>query len=191
MMAERDRERWDATYRKRQEEPYPAADPLLLQYTPPAPPTRQARALDLAGGLGQNGLWLAAQGYAVDVMDISRVALARAHEEASRRRLRKVSFLHVDLEDMALEASAYDVVCVFRYLQRDLFPLVRAAVRPGGRVLYETFNLRYLAVNPQFNPDYLLRPGELAGYFADWKLLCNAEHQHVSQLVAIKPRANS
>lgn len=83
-MATQDRVRWDTIYRDRAERPLPPTAPLLLEYTPPvtaSPP----RALDFACGLGQNGLWLAEQGYIVDLMDISRVALNRAQAEMVRR----------------------------------------------------------------------------------------------------------
>lgn len=186
-MSAHDRLRWDTIYKDSEGESFPPPDPLLFQYTPPAKQAGISRALDLAGGLGQNGMWLAAQGYSVDVMDISRVALQRGQEAADARRLRHMNFYQVDLDEATLPAEAFDLVCVFRYLNRALFPQIRAAVRPGGRVIYETFNMRYLEVKPDFNPEYLLRPGELAGYFADWRLLHKSEPKHISQVVAVKP----
>jgi len=185
-MSARDRVRWDDIYREREGQPFPAPDPLLFQYTPIPEPGQDWRALDLAGGFGQNGLWLAAQGYVVDVMDISRVALLRGKAEMTRRNLRSLNFLQVDLDSATLETNHYDLICVFRYLKRDLFPQLREAVRPGGRVIYETFNLRYLNLVPQFNREFLLAPGELAGYFSGWNFLYNTEEQHISRLVAVK-----
>jgi SAM-dependent methyltransferase len=182
-----DRIRWDAIYRERINSDYPPPDPLLFDYTPPLTPGQEFRALDLAAGPGQNGLWLAAQGYTVDIMDISRIALLRAHSEMASRNLRSANLLPVDLDTVELPANFYDLVCVFRYLKRDLFPQLRACIRPGGRLLYETFNVRYRAIVPDFNPAFLLEVGELAGYFADWKLLLNSEETHISQLVARKP----
>ena len=41
-----------------------------------------------------------------------------------------------------LPTAAFDLVVVTRYLQRDLFPSLRAAVRPGGLVVYETFTVK-------------------------------------------------
>jgi SAM-dependent methyltransferase len=182
-----DRIRWDSIYRERTKDEYPPPDPLLFDYTPPVTPGEECRALDLAAGSGQNGLWLAAQGYTVDVMDISRVALLRAHAEMASRNLRNANLLPVDLDTVELPANFYDVVCVFRYLKRDLFPQLRACIRPGGRILYETFNVRYRTIVPDFNPAFLLEMGELVGYFADWKLLFNSDDKHISRLVARKP----
>jgi 2-polyprenyl-3-methyl-5-hydroxy-6-metoxy-1,4-benzoquinol methylase len=187
-MTVRDRMRWDTYYHKVPEEQYPSPDPILFQFTPPvvSGSEREYRALDLAAGLGQNGLWLAAQGYSTDLLDISREALRRAQEQAARASVRNINFLQVDLDEVALQSEAYDLVCVFRYLKRDLFPRIRACVRSGGRVIYQTFNTHYLERVPDFNPDFLLQPGELAGYFSDWRVLWDNEQDHISQVVAIK-----
>ncbi len=187
-MSAADRNRWDATYRQLNQGSFPEPDPFLFECTPPATGPGEQRALDLAGGLGQNGLWLAGQGYVVDVMDISRMALVRGRSEMVRRGLRNINFLLCDLDEADLKLNKYQIVCVFRFLQRDLFPQLRACVRPGGRIIYETFNTGYRSVKPQFNPDYLLNPGELAGYFADWKILHSSESDHISRLAAIKPQ---
>ncbi len=186
-MAATDRIRWDAVYKQRNRNAYPAPDALLLDYTPPPPPSRERRALDLACGVGQNGIWLAEQDYLVDLMDISRVALARARAEMASRNLRNVNVFQFDLDDMDLDEETYHLICVFRYLKRDFMRKLKAAVIPGGRVIYETFNLHYLEVVPGFNRDFLLEPGELAALFDGWKHIHYAEPGHISQIVAVKP----
>jgi 2-polyprenyl-3-methyl-5-hydroxy-6-metoxy-1,4-benzoquinol methylase len=186
-MAAHDRLRWDAIYRERSADDYPAPDPMLFQFAPPRRAGETAAALDIAAGLGQNGLWLAAQGYVVDLIDVSRVALLQAQAEAARRQLHNANFFQRDLDDARFERESYDVVCVFRFLNRDLMPQIRAAIRPGGRVIYQTFNMRYLNLKPDMNAAYLLGIGELAGFFGDWRILHNSEPEHVSRLVAVKP----
>lgn len=185
-MTERDRVRWDDIYRQRGQRPCPAPDPLLLNYTPPVRGAQVARALDLAGGVGQNGLWLAEQGYTVDILDISRVALSRARDEMTARGLRSVNLLQMDLDAVELNAAYYDLVCVFRFLKREFMPHLRASVRIGGRVIYETFNLHYLEIVPEFNPAYLLNPGELEAMFTGWRVVYHDESGPRSQIVAIK-----
>jgi tellurite methyltransferase len=130
---------------------------------------------------------LAEQGYGVDLIDISRTALLRARDEAARRGLNGLNFYPFDLDAQTDLEGQYDLVCVFRYLNRDLFTRIRQAVKPGGRIIYETFNQRHKQRAPNFNPDYLLMAGELVGYFADWKLLTHLEETATSRLVAIKP----
>jgi SAM-dependent methyltransferase len=130
---------------------------------------------------------LAEQGYIVDLLDISRVGLLRAQTEAGERGLRNINLMPVDFDHFELEPNRYDLVCVFRYLKHDFFTPIRQTVRPGGRVIYATFNRRYLDLVPGFNPAFLLDIGELGGYFADWKIVHAWEETHISRIVAIKP----
>lgn len=186
-MSSADRNRWDAYYRQRNQGAFPDPDPFLLEATPPASGPAEQRALDLAGGVGQNGLWLASQGYTVDVIDISRMALIRGRAEMMNRGLRNINFLQRDLDNVDLKLNRYHLVCVFRYLKRDLFPAIRACIQPGGRIIYETFNTNYLEIVPDFNRDFLLAPAELASYFADWKIIHHSHANHISRLAALKP----
>lgn len=188
-MSAHDRVRWDEIYRQRLNKPYPAPDPLLLQFTPVINDDEASsapRALDLAAGFGQNGLWLASQGYHVDVMDISRVALQRARAEMATRNLRNINLLPLDVDELQLEPTSYDLIAVFRYLKRPLFPLLQLATRDGGRIIYETFNTRYLTIVPDFNRDFLLDVGELRDLFSQWDIRHYEEDDHNTRLVAIK-----
>jgi tellurite methyltransferase len=190
-VAAQDRVRWDGIYQQRNGR-YPVPDPLLFEYALPLelfPDSEmERRALDLACGVGQNGLWLASQGYIVDLMDISRVALMRVRTEAEKRRLRSINVLQTDLDAVNLSRHNYDVVCVFRYLRRELFEQIANSVRVGGRVIYETYNMHYLDHVPGFNADFLLEPGELASVFDGWDILyCDEEHE-ITQFVAQKVR---
>ncbi len=187
-MSVADRQKWDAQHKARAEQALPAPDPLLLQFTPPLRDSSTEQfALDLACGLGQNGLWLAQQGYITTLMDISRVALNRVRDEAAVRSLRNLNLFQIDLESANFDARGYDLICVFRFVQRDLIPKLRAAVKPGGRIIYESFNTRMSELKPDFTPDYLLDVGELAGSFGDWRVIHASEAHQISQIVAIKP----
>lgn len=186
-MSAEDRAKWNARYRDRAGDSYPRPDLLLLDYTPPLPPNRPGRALDLAGGVGQNGLWLAEQGYVVDIMDISRAGLDRARTEMAARKIRAVNLLCVDLDHTPLPTDTYDVVCVFRYLNRALLPSLLTTVRSGGRLIYETFSPLARESRPDLNPDYCLAPGELASAFPKWRVLRDTEDGVWAQFVAIKP----
>ena len=64
---------------------------------------------------------------------------------------------------------------------------MRASVVPGGRVIYETFNVLYLDIVPEFNQEFLLGLGELEKLFDGWDILFQEEDDHISQIVARKP----
>lgn len=184
-MTSKDRVRWDTYFRKHRNSPLSKPDPLLLQWTPHINDTATHRALDAASGQGQNGIWLAEQGYIVDFMDVSRVALARTRAELTSRNLRNANLLQTDFDDFTVEEEAYDIVCVFRYLHRGMIPQLKASLVPGGRFIYETFNMNYLDLVPEFNQAFLLQPGELESMFHNWTILYAAEAGHISQLVAV------
>ena len=76
--------------------------------------------------------------------------------------------------EFVIEERAYDLVCDFYYLQRDLFPRMRAALKEGGFLVAA---IHMVDDNPHakpMNPDFLLRPGELREAFGGLEIL----HHH-------------
>lgn len=149
--------------------------------------------LDLAGGNGRNALFLASRGLTVHVIDICHSALSQLLECARQQRL-SVFAIEADLENYPLPARHYGAVLVFRYLQRSLFPLVKAAVRPGGLVLYESFLIDQQRLGPPRNPLHLLQPRELYDAFCDFEVLSDEEGlledsppAYLARLVARRP----
>ena len=57
--------------------------------------------------------------------------------------------------------ARYIAVLSFNYLHRPLFPALRHALEPGGRLFCETFTTAQATRGKPTNPDFLLRPGEL------------------------------
>jgi len=155
--------------------------------------------LDLASGDCRNGLFLALKGFSVICCDRSREALDRARQMVPSAPS-NVRFWEKDLESgepRPLPENAYGAVLVFRYLHRPLMPFIRNAVRPGGFVFYETYTVDQRRFGKPRNPDHLLRPGELEGWFHDWIVHHSFEgilpdpDRAVAQLVAEKPRMRS
>ncbi len=66
-----------------------------------------------------------------------------------------------------LGGRCFDLVLVTNYLHRPIMPDILAAVAPGGLLLYETFALGNERFGRPSNPDFLLRPGELAAAVAE------------------------
>jgi SAM-dependent methyltransferase len=129
------------------------------------------RALDVAMGRGRHAESLAAAGYRAFGVDVKLDAVRDAVGRAGARGL-VVRGWCADLTMYPLPSAAFELAVVTRYLQRDLFPVLRNAVRPGGAVIYETFTeaQRALGRGPT-SPDHLLRPGELRAFFEDFDLL--------------------
>jgi len=187
-MAQPDRARWDRRYADPSRRHRRGANPFLVRNAPPARPG--SRALELACGLGRDALWLAAQGYTVDALDISLTALRRARAEMRRRGLR-VHFVAADLDHIPLAPRPYDLVYVYRFLDRRLFGAIRAFVRPGGVVIYETLNVRRLHDFPDTSPDHMLALDELPTYFPGWEVLEASDDGASSRFAGRKPVLSS
>ncbi len=134
------------------------------------------RALDLACGAGRHAVFLAARGMRVTAVDASRVGVELTRARARERGL-EVDARVADLErgGFEIEEGAYDLVCDFYYLQRDLFPRMRAALRPGGLLVAAIHMVDEDPRAKPMNPDFLLRPGELRAAFAGLEILHHLE----------------
>jgi len=140
------------------------------------------RALDVAMGRGRHAVPLARAGFTtfgVDVrLDAVREAIAAGARDGTR-----VRGWCADLTRYPLPRGRFDLVVVCRYLQRDLFPDLRAALAPGGVVIYETFTTAQRALGrPPASAEHLLEPGELRRLFDGFDLLFYEE-------VAVAPDA--
>ena len=156
------------------------------------------RALDLACGAGRHALYLAARGWRVTAVDSSRVGVELTEARARERGL-QVDVRAADLErgEFRIEPAAYELICDLYYLQRDLWPHIRAGLRPGGACV-AAIHLLDEHAEPQMNPAYLLQPGELRTLFADWRIdhyyettahdTDAGQHRHrTAELIAFKP----
>jgi len=166
-----DRERWSERHRADAGLPPPSAfveRAVGLFGAPPAPAAR--RALDVACGRGRHALWLAARGYAVDAVDYALPALTALQRTARDRRL-DVRCVAADVGQWPFATARYDLVVVVSFLDRTLWPALRAAVAPGGALLVETFVADPSMAAPPMNPAYLLAPGELDDVCAGWEVV--------------------
>jgi SAM-dependent methyltransferase len=148
-----------------------APSAFLVEQVASLPP---GRALDIACGAGRHALFLARRGWAVDAIDFARTGLQGVVATTRREQL-PIHVVQADLEAFPLPVGRYDLLVNVRYLQRTLFEAMRAAVRPGGVVLFETFLRDQEQLGHPRNPDFLLNPGELAQRFRDFALLAYAE----------------
>jgi hypothetical protein len=90
----------------------------------------------------------------------------------------------LEAETVSLGTAAYDVIVVVHYLHRPLFPAIKAAVRPGGVLVYETFTQAQAARGKPTNPAFLLRPGELRELVAPFKILFEREGDFEGKMLA-------
>jgi tellurite methyltransferase len=159
-------------------------------------------ALDVAGGAGRHALWLAQRGRNVKLIDVSEVGVQLARENAARllsstpgRPGSTAPLFTADVVDLNaspdLGDGQYDLVIVFRYLQRELFPALIRALKPDGFLIYQTYTLEQAKCSGgPSNPKYLLQPKELLQAFSSLRVLQyreNVQGKAVAELVAQKP----
>ena len=117
-------------------------------------------------------------------------ALAAGREAAARSNL-KVSFVQADLTRLSLPRNAIAVAICFKYRDPQLYPALRAALQPGGLLIYETYTIEHLKYGRKpLNPAHLLGQNELRDAFGDWEIIYYHEvwtGRGVASLVARKP----
>jgi len=94
---------------------------LLTELLPLIP---LGKALDIACGEGRNSIYLARQGFEVDAVDISGVAIKRGREAANGL---SVNFIAQDLESFRIPTDTYDLIINFNYIQRTLVQDIKAS----------------------------------------------------------------
>lgn len=157
---QKDRQKWDARYRKRPGGTDPSS--VVVKYWERAP---VGRALDIACGNGRNSLFLADQGFSVDAVDISEVAIGSLAGKHS-----KVDAICADLDSWSIPQNRYTLIINVRFLDRRLFPLILDGLRPGGVLIFESFL-------GNIQDAYCLKPNELLRVFPTMRIVHYEERQ--------------
>jgi SAM-dependent methyltransferase len=131
--------------------------------------------LVLGDGEGRNGVFLAQQGHRVVTIDLSTVGVTKANKLAAERGT-KIDARVADLADFDMGREKWDnIVSIFCHvptaLRRQVHANVRAALRPGGRYVIESYNAANIGRGtggPQ-NADLTVELEELEVDFSGWK----------------------
>ncbi|MCX5721120.1 MAG: dihydroneopterin aldolase [Nitrospirae bacterium] len=144
----------------------------------------KGKALDLASGSGRNALYLASQGFQVEAIDRDEQALAELAATAKQRNLPNLHVHTVDLERITTEwpelpKQTYDVIVVFFYLHRPLFPALIESLKPNGALLYETFTIdNHLRHKHPRRSEFCLAHNELLRLTSGLRVLSYDEGEH-------------
>jgi len=171
-------------------------DPLLVaawsEYVEPLLSSNdRRRALDVGGGVGRHALYVAERGWKTTLIDGSDKGIELARENARQRRL-KIDLRNEDLRFTELASEAYELILVFFYLQRALFPALIRALVPGGILIYKTYTRdhpRLSGGKGPTHPMHLLEPNELLKAFNSLQVLFYREtvrEKGVAELIVRK-----
>jgi SAM-dependent methyltransferase len=125
----------------------------IVRWTPLLP--ANAQVLDVACGHGRHAHWFAGAGHRVTAVDRDPALLAPLAGIAD------ILVADLEADPWPLPGRQFDAVVVTNYLWRALFPALKAAVAPGGLLIYETFAQAHAALGRPRRPEFLLRPAEL------------------------------
>jgi tellurite methyltransferase len=149
------------------------------------------RALDVAMGSGRHAGMMARAGLVTFGVDV-KLSAVQAAVKTARDQGAQIGGWCADLTQYPLRRGWFDVIVVSRYLQRNLFPDLRAALAPGGVLIYETFTIDQRALGrPPTSPDHLLQPGELRTAFDEVDLLFYEEVLAPDAVARLAARARS
>ncbi len=150
----------------------------LLRHRPFYAP---GRALDLACGRGRNSVYLAREGFLVDAWDRDVEALKELRSTAEPLGLATITTRLVDLEQAPeIPPTAFDLIVVFYYLQRDLAPQIARALKPGGVLVYETFLIdNHVRFGHPRRREFCLNHNELLSLFGELRVLAYQEGAQV------------
>lgn len=136
---------------------------LVAELAEPLPP---GRALDLACGAGRNANWLRERGWEVVAID----------------RVPGPGVTVMDLESGAplpFPDQSFDLVLIIHFLHRPLFAEAKRVTKRGGAVI--------AAIHLEAKHRFLVAPGELRTFFADWTLAVDREGGGVAEVMGVRP----
>lgn len=133
--------------------------------------SEQLNALDLGCGGGRDAVYLAEQGWQVSAIDQQGRVIERAKSLAKHNGV-AVNWLCCDLRsEDCLPDQSFDLILMNRFLNRSLYPYMRAHTRPGGYVLISTFAEGAEVFGSPKNPNLLIKKHELAKEFAEFEVI--------------------
>ncbi len=166
------REKWDERYATRQMVFGTAPERFLVEQVGDLKP---GSALCLAAGEGRNAVYLAQRGYDVTALDISARGLEKCQLLAAERGV-EITSVHADAMEYVPVSGSYDLVTSIFYLERTLFPGIVQALKPGGRLLVQTYSREQLRFGwGPSNPDFLPGSNELLETFKGFRIRYYAE----------------
>jgi SAM-dependent methyltransferase len=183
-----ERERWNQKYRENPGawvEPDPFLAWAFAEHIQPQLPLGGG-ALDLAG---RHSIWLAKRGWNVTLIEVSETGIELARQNAGPL-ASHIQFVLDDLTQFRASQTQFDVVMGFFYLEREIFPEILKAVRPGGVLLYKTYTTDQLKLTggPK-DASHLLAPRELLRLVSGMRVLHyreTVEEKATAEIIARK-----
>ncbi|HKD66480.1 MAG TPA: methyltransferase domain-containing protein [Candidatus Binataceae bacterium] len=177
-MSENLRASWEVRHRVQR---MGAPEPFVAEMLPLLP---RGVALDIAAGTGRHSLLLARSGFHVHAIDFSMPAMFNLGAAAAAENL-PVYPLVADLETYPLPSQRYDAILNTTYLDRELIPALKDALKIGGAFLFDTFLIDQAETGHPRNPAFMLNHYELRS------LLSGLEISRYREGITVYPSGNN
>ncbi len=148
---------WDRRYRENPTPNEPSS--FLCNYSNYFPSS--GTVVDVAGGNGQNAIWLAQQGFSTTLIDISSVALHQAQTYAENKNM-TIECLQHDLEKQSMpKGRKWDGIFLQLFLDRALIRTIPESLNIGGVFLFAHPTQTNLEKHEHPSERFLLADGEI------------------------------
>lgn len=130
--------------------------------------------LDLACGSGRDSVFMSINGWSMTSVDYKKSSLDKLNDFSAQHN-QKISTLSIDLENdfsqiLALKQQ-FDAIILVRYLHRPMLSHLEQIIKKNGFIVYQTFMQGCEKFGSPKNPRFLLKKGELAEIFSDFKVV--------------------
>lgn len=155
---------------------------------------KKGKALDVAMGEGRNAVFLAKNGFQVDGLDASKVAVEKAHRLAGENQV-KIEAKAQNLDFYLMPLMKFDtiVMAYFKPVKRFFSEIRRGLVLHGTFAFeaYMTDHLKHQSTpNPNIDFEDCYRPNEVLQHLRDFRILYYNEmpagNNHIVQCIAQK-----
>ena len=130
-------------------------------------------------GEGRNAVYLASLGHDVVGIDISSVAVEKAHALAKENSV-QIKGIVANIKGYRFNESEFDAIICFYYVERTLIRDMMKWVKPGGLIFFEAYTKedKKESQGKIQNKLYLLTPQEILTMFPGWRVLKFEEPLH-------------
>jgi SAM-dependent methyltransferase len=177
-MTRQDVEKWDTIYQTNDHGQHSPAQ-VLTEHNYLLPQT--GTALDTACGIGANAIFLAQHGLETFAWDISEKAIEQLNQSAGNLNLD----IHTEVRDVVIKPpveNSFDVIVVNHFLERQLMPHIKNALRKNGLLFYQTFIHDHVDDKGPKNPDYRLAKNELLQLCQDLHIVLYREEGTIGDI---------
>jgi len=164
-MNRQERAKWDERHR---DSAPGTPEPSIIELLPLMP---TGLTLDVAAGSGRHALPLAKAGHHVIAADFSAIAMQQLASTA-RKGAQPIAPLILDFEAaLPFRPASFDCVVNINFLDRPLVPRLKALLRVGGMLLFDTFLIDQATLGHPRDPRFLLQHNELRAMLSEMELL--------------------